>query len=181
MGAYSLYSFFIVVFIFLGGIPCFLSELPYELGSAESAIACAKKHAKKSWKYLCELLTLVTTVRTYRLLVKSSLFSFLLPAACMAEANPFRGCGTKVRFWVGFIVWWGFLFVGAVVAAMNVSSGTVELLIAGVVAIVLLILCMVSLSFRPVYWTPLQASLKTFSFTWSNSCALITGKKTFGI
>ena len=169
-------SNFVVVVMFVGGIPSFLSDLPFGLKNMEIAIACAKFHAKRSWKYFCELITLITTIRAYRLLIKSSLFSFLLPAACMAEANPFRSCSTTVRFWVGFIVWWAILFTGAVAATLHASAGTTVLLIAGIVVLVLLVLSMISLSYRPAYWQPLQASVKTFSVSWSNLCVLFAGK-----
>jgi len=60
----------IFIFIFVGGIPRFLIDLPLHLSSMQDASNCAARHCSEVLYFIWEIFTLVFAFRTYRLAIK---------------------------------------------------------------------------------------------------------------
>eukprot|EP01032_Pedospumella_encystans_P013220 gene13220-15233_t len=178
--------FVLVIIITVGGIPSFLVDLPEHMSSYMVAADCARRHAKKVFKNICNVLSLVFAFRTYRIVFKAALYCAIIPGACLAEALPWTDLSAAVRFTVGIAVWAGLLIGSVIVNASAVVNDDpssshftqyTRMSLLGWCAAVFGVLLAAALSVcaRPAYVRPDSRAISTIEMSWSHILAVLTG------
>jgi len=129
--------------------------------SLQDASTCAQNHCIHILTYICELLSLIVTCRTYRLVMKSGFFAVLVPGACLAEAAPLQEYETSDVFWISE-VFFLLLIAGSSYVTATIQSGWHGLLGVSLVLITLLVLSFISL-FRRRHYRYFLSRLKKLS------------------
>jgi hypothetical protein len=160
-------------------VPGFIAELPL-CQNLKMVCKAAQRHISKACEYFCELLSLVLVWDTYKLLVRASLFSFLVPAACVGEAFHGTAIGAGMKFRVSILIWVAFFATGVWVSQIDnddfsdaETDFSVALLVVLGMLIGLLLLTVVRLGSVEAF-TTLSESDTVVRLTWPNILAHIT-------
>lgn len=183
IAAVAKFSFFVIILcILMVGLPAFLSDLPYHTSSLKEMTRCAKRHVTDTCYYIFELLALIFACRTVEVTLRASLFSVLVPAACVAEGLPksTETSSSKRRLAIGSVIWFGLLAssIAMVVVAITADSeSSVRNTLLGVLLALLgcVVLASLSLCQRSEYLTPCKQALRAWSLSWSHILAVLTG------
>ena len=165
------------------GFPSFLSDIPFHLSSTKDAADCAQEHFLNFIQYFfCEFLSLFFLGRTYRILFKSLLFIFFVPAACVAETFPLVFEWSPRYKFVNGLIAWAALLAGSIavtVTSQNSSKSAdfVNSSLLGICAALFLLLSFAVLNVRSRshYIKPDEHADKSPKLTWSHILAVITG------
>lgn len=191
-------AFFLTVALTGVSLPAFLLDLMISCQTVQEGTQCARKHLRRTCKYLGDILSLVMAWHTYKVVVRAGLYGLLVPAACLAEAFPTRSLDTLVRFIFGLLVWLG-LLAGAIYTSIHALSvgqspsiqvvhmmdtGSWEVpqpaaanegflgFCSAVTAV--LLLAALSVSRRKEYASPCISAVTSSELTWSHILAVLT-------
>jgi hypothetical protein len=156
------------------GLPPFLAEVHKHIHSLEDIAECAEKHFKKFFKNLCRLLSLITVFRTYRMILKSTLYCALLPGAFIGDT--IKSFTAECKFVMGSLIYLGIL-IACITTSAQLNSGEggdqsadgandAILGISATICIVLIALGMFKLSAN--LKVPQKSDLKRLNFSWSH-------------
>ena len=164
----------IILIVFCGSLPAYINEMPYYMGSLQKLADFTFDTAKYNIFYLFELLSFFFYFRSYRLIIKASLFGILLPAACFTEAFYTQEIDRQIRFGIGMILWAAVVIITGYVSSVTDrdTASSIPLLGVSLGIIGVMLICFCMLYQRASYRQPKSASLKCLSLTWNNLLVL---------
>ena len=190
-------TYTICIFALVVGVPSYLSQISNHFHSMSALNKFAREHLKETLWYLCELLSLITAWRSYKLIIRSSLYTALVPAACIGEAITFISTATQVlhrddtirsKFYQGLVLFY-VLFIGIIVGTVHLrdviesdsgltvySTALYTQFIIGICILSYMTISTMLVSFKAKYWTAAPtltaANISSETISWSHLFAI---------
>lgn len=182
----KLLLFFILILATVVTVPHYFQTFTSRMSSLCEAADYAQSEFSYFLYYICELFCFVFACRTYKLVVKATLYAFLVPAACLAEVLSFCACTASIKVWIGFIMWVALLAGSIVTTIYARSAGSSNSSLFSVTSnLSLLALCAslfgtmimaaITVSGNPLYTSPNVRAIRAPGLTWSHLLAAFTG------